>query len=123
MNVQFTNESEAKILIVDDKPENLSLLTGMLKGKGYIIRQLRNGKRVMPSVLSDAPDLILLDIMMPEPDGYKVCELLKAEEKARGIPVIYMRRSIRSERFLSAESITSPNRFRRKKCWLVSKHI
>ncbi len=56
MNVQFTNESEANIMIVDDEPENLSLLTGMLKGKGYIIRQLRNGKMVMPSVLSDAPE-------------------------------------------------------------------
>ncbi len=62
----------------------------MLKGKGYITRQVRNGKMVMPSVLSDAPDLILLDIMMPEPDGYKVCELLKAEEKTRDIPVIFI---------------------------------
>ncbi len=71
MNTQYAHEMEAKILIVDDKPENLRLLTGILKEKGYIVRQLRDGNMVMASALSAAPDLILLDIMMPETDGLR----------------------------------------------------
>jgi len=84
------DQSEAKILIVDDKPENLRLLTAILKKAGYIVRQLRSGKRVMASVLDAPPDLILLDIMMPEMDGYEVCRGLKAEERTRDIPVIFI---------------------------------
>ncbi|CAN2050061.1 histidine kinase [Candidatus Magnetomoraceae bacterium gMMP-1] len=90
MNTLHTDESESKILIVDDKPENLRLLTKILKEKGYIVRQLRNGKMVMSSVLSAPPDLILLDIMMPEINGYEVCNQLKAEEQTRNIPVIFI---------------------------------
>ncbi|CAN2043878.1 histidine kinase [Candidatus Magnetomoraceae bacterium gMMP-13] len=90
MNTLHTDESESKILIVDDKPENLRLLTKILKEKGYIVRQLRNEKMVMSSVLSAPPDLILLDIMMPEINGYEVCNQLKAEEQTRNIPVIFI---------------------------------
>jgi len=54
MNTQYMDQSEAKILIVDDKPENLRLLTAILKEAGYTVRQLQSGKMVMKSVL-DAP--------------------------------------------------------------------
>jgi len=84
------DQSEAKILIVDDKPENLRLLAAILKEAGYIVRQLRSGKMVLASVLDAPPDLILLDIMMPEIDGYEVCRGLKAEERTLGIPVIFI---------------------------------
>ncbi|MCP4108003.1 MAG: response regulator [Desulfobacteraceae bacterium] len=87
---QRADKSEAKILIVDDKPENLRLLTGILKEKGYTVRQLRNGDMVMSSVLTAPPDLILLDILMPETDGYEVCRQLKAKEQTRDIPVIFI---------------------------------
>jgi CheY-like chemotaxis protein len=90
MDTPPTDETEARILIVDDKPENLHLLTVILKQEGYAVRQLRNGKMVMSSVLSALPDLILLDIMMPETDGYDVCRQLKAEERTRDIPVIFI---------------------------------
>jgi len=90
MSTQHTDKSEAKILIVDDNPENLRLLTGILKEKGYIVRQLRDGKMVMPSALSTPPDLILLDILMPKTDGYETCRQLKAEEQTRDIPVIFI---------------------------------
>ncbi|MCP4691866.1 MAG: response regulator, partial [Desulfobacterales bacterium] len=52
MSIQQTNESDAKILIVDDKPENLRLLTGILKEKGYLVRQLRDGNMVLASAVS-----------------------------------------------------------------------
>jgi len=90
MSTKYTDKAEAKILIVDDKPENLRLLTVILKEDGYIIRTLRNGAMVMASVLTDLPDLILLDILMPETDGYEVCRQLKAEERTRDIPVIFI---------------------------------
>ncbi|MCP4688930.1 MAG: response regulator [Desulfobacterales bacterium] len=90
MSIQQIDESDAKILIVDDKPENLRLLTGILKEKGYLVRQLRDGNMVLASAVSAPPDLILLDIMMPDMDGYQVCGRLKAEERTRDIPVIFI---------------------------------
>ncbi len=90
MNAQHAHEPRAKILIVDDKPENLRLLTGILNAKGYVVRQLRDGNMVMASALSAPPDLILLDIMMPATDGCEVCMDLKSEERTRDIPVIFI---------------------------------
>ena len=90
MNTQYMDQSEAKILIVDDKPENLRLLTAILKKAGYIVRQLRSGKMVMSSVLNAPPDLILLDILMSEMDGYEVCRQLKENEQTSPIPVIFV---------------------------------
>ncbi len=89
-NMSTQHTDEPKILIVDDNPENLRLLSIILKEKGYSIRQLREGKMVMQSVLNSPPDLILLDIMMPETDGYEVCRQLKAEELTCDIPVIFI---------------------------------
>ncbi|MCP4629732.1 MAG: response regulator [bacterium] len=82
--------NKANILIVDDEPRNLHLLTVILKNARYSVRQLRSGKMVLSSVLSAPPDLILLDILMPEIDGYEVCRQLKAEEQTRDIPVIFI---------------------------------
>ncbi len=82
--------SESNILIVDDKPENLRLLSKILKEKGYKVRSLRKGQMVFSSVLNSPPDIILLDIMMPEMDGYEVCQQLKADEQTRDIPIIFI---------------------------------
>jgi two-component system sensor histidine kinase EvgS len=82
--------SESNILIVDDNPQNLRLLSGILKQKGHTVRSLRKGQMVMSSVLNSPPDIILLDIMMPEMDGYEVCRQLKADERTSGIPVIFI---------------------------------
>ncbi|MEP0853101.1 EAL domain-containing protein [Trichocoleus sp. FACHB-40] len=78
------------ILIVDDTPENLRLLSKMLTKEGYNIRKALNGQMALTAVQSVVPDLILLDIMMPNMDGYQVCKHLKADPKTAEIPVIFL---------------------------------
>ncbi|GAK54893.1 PAS modulated sigma54 specific transcriptional regulator, Fis family [Candidatus Vecturithrix granuli] len=78
------------ILIVDDTPDNLRLLAGILEEQGYDIRPASSGSRALAAVQSERPDLILLDIKMPDMSGYEVCEQLKAAEETRDIPVIFI---------------------------------
>jgi signal transduction histidine kinase len=78
------------ILIVDDTPANLRLLAEMLSAQGYRVRPAPNGDRALATIRKELPDLILLDIMMPEMDGFEVCRRLKADEHARGVPVIFI---------------------------------
>ena len=78
------------IMVVDDTPANLRLLTGMLKERGYKVRPVSSGKFALQTAKHDPPDLILLDIIMPEMNGYEVCECLKADEQLSGIPVIFI---------------------------------
>lgn len=78
------------ILVVDDTLENLKLLTEMLQEQGYIIRPARNGKLALRAVAKDPPDLILLDINMPEMDGYEVCQNIKADERLKDIPILFI---------------------------------
>jgi serine phosphatase RsbU (regulator of sigma subunit) len=80
----------ASILAVDDTPANLQVLTGMLKGRGYKVRPVPSGKLALLAAQRDPPDLILLDINMPEMNGYEVCEHLKADNKLKGIPIIFI---------------------------------
>jgi phosphoserine phosphatase RsbU/P len=80
----------ASILVVDDTPANLQVLAGMLKDRGYKVRPVPSGKLALLAAGRDPPDLILLDINMPEMDGYEVCEHLKADDKLRGIPIIFI---------------------------------
>lgn len=80
----------ADILIVDDTPENLRLLSVMLAQEGYKVRQAINGTIALNAVRRMAPDLILLDIMMPELDGYEVCLALKADPETTNIPIIFL---------------------------------
>ncbi|MFS8117112.1 MAG: PAS domain-containing protein [Microcoleus sp.] len=78
------------ILIVDDHPESLRLLSQVLSKRGYKVRPTRDGKLALKFARSTPPDLILLDIMMPGMDGYQVCEQLKACTKTKDIPVIFI---------------------------------
>jgi len=80
----------ADILIVDDNPDNLRLLSEILTEKEYKVRPAASGEMALISIRSSLPDLILLDILMPDLDGYEVCRLLKAEEKTRDVPVIFL---------------------------------
>src|ERR1700674_4506915 len=80
----------ASILVVDDTPANLQVLAGMLKDRGYRVRPVPSGKLALMAAQHDPPDLILLDINMPEMNGYEVCEHLKADDKLKGIPVIFI---------------------------------
>jgi PleD family two-component response regulator len=78
------------ILIVDDTPANLRLLSGMLAEQGYRVRLAPNGKLALMSARANPPDLILLDIKMPGLNGYEVCERLKADPRTSDIPVIFI---------------------------------
>src|SRR5687768_5071584 len=80
----------ASILVVDDTPANLQVLAGMLKDRGYKVRPVPGGKLALLAARRDPPDLILLDINMPEMNGYEVCEQLKADDALKGIPVIFI---------------------------------
>lgn len=77
-------------MVVDDKPANLRLLEKMLSEKGYRVRIFPKGEMALASARKDPPDLILLDINMPELDGYEVCRRLKAEERTENLPVIFI---------------------------------
>src|SRR5437764_7713815 len=80
----------ASILVVDDTPANLQVLAGMLKDRGYKVRPVPSGKLALLAAGRDPPDLILLDINMPEMSGYEVCEQLKADDNLKRIPVIFI---------------------------------
>jgi PAS domain S-box-containing protein len=78
------------ILIVDDSPSNLELLTGILRREGYGVRLASDGEQALLAVQTRHPDLVLLDIRLPGMDGYEICRRLKASEDTRGIPVIFI---------------------------------
>lgn len=78
------------ILIVDDTIENLNVLAGMLKTKGYIVRPVPSGKLALLAARNKKPDIILLDINMPIMDGYEVCSILKADPALKDVPVIFI---------------------------------
>jgi putative two-component system response regulator len=80
----------ATVLVVDDTPDNLVLMSGLLKDE-YRVKVANSGERALKIAISEgAPDLILLDIMMPEMDGYEVCKRLKDYPQTRRIPVIFL---------------------------------
>src|SRR3984957_6136617 len=83
-------DSPASILVVDDVSANLRVLAGMLKDRGYKVRPVPSGELALLAARKDPPDLILLDINMPEMNGYEVCQHLKADETLRGIPIIFI---------------------------------
>ncbi len=78
------------ILIVDDTPVNLRVLAQLLDNQGYETRLMPGGARALSSIQNKLPDLILLDIMMPDMDGYQVCRALKANPLTQDIPVIFI---------------------------------
>lgn len=83
------HKQHSTILVVDDEPNNLKLLQQIL-GDHYILKFANNGKNALTGAVKHTPDLILLDIMMPEIDGYEVCEKLKENPVTATIPVIFV---------------------------------
>ena len=83
-------EQTKRILIVDDSPADLRLLANTLSAEGYIVHPASEGRLALEFVQATLPDLILLDITMPDMDGYQVCASLKAEECTREVPVIFI---------------------------------
>jgi adenylate cyclase len=90
MNSNQSPTSSAIILIVDDTPDNVRLLSTILTEQGYQVRKALNGQRALATVQELPPNLILLDVMMPEMNGYEVCAQLKASPKTSSIPVIFL---------------------------------
>ena len=80
----------SKILMVDDSPDNLRLLTLVLKRGGLVPRPVTSGRQAIKAAQADPPDLILLDVRMPEMSGVEVCQHFKQDERLRGIPVIFI---------------------------------
>src|SRR5712691_868483 len=80
----------SKILVVDDEPFNVDYLEQELEDLGYETVAAANGKEALDKVATEAPDLILLDVMMPVMDGFTVCRTLKADEETRLIPIVIM---------------------------------
>jgi signal transduction histidine kinase len=80
----------ANVLVVDDTLENLRLLSSMLGARGYEVRAVTSGRQALQAAERDPPDLILLDINMPEMNGYEVCERFKAHAALKEIPVIFL---------------------------------
>ena len=86
----MNHTGKPRVLIVDDAPQNLHMLMELLKDD-YELSPAKDGKTALAKALGDpAPDLILLDIIMPGMDGYEVCRRLKENESARSIPVIFL---------------------------------
>jgi PAS domain S-box-containing protein len=84
------NKQDIKILIVDDEPNNLRFLSQVLTAKGYQVQRAISGKLVLDAKFLPPPNLILLDIKMPDMDGYEVCRQLKAKPDTRDIPIIFI---------------------------------
>ena len=81
---------EPRLLLVDDNPINLNVLCELLETRGYNISIALGGRQALEIAAQSPPDLVLLDVMMPEIDGYEVCRRLKAEQATRDIPVVFI---------------------------------
>ncbi|MGK7918228.1 MAG: response regulator [Prochloraceae cyanobacterium] len=90
MNKTPTQADKGDLLIVDDKIDNLRLLFTTLSQEGYEVRRVLSGKQALKAIEFEPPDLILLDIKMPDMDGYEVCSRLKQNQNTREIPVIFL---------------------------------
>jgi CheY-like chemotaxis protein len=88
--INYDDFAALDILVVDDNVENLKLLVSLLSGAGYKVRPASSGELALRSVQAKPPTLILLDVLMPDIDGYEVCRRLKADEKTFPIPIIFI---------------------------------
>lgn len=80
----------ARILAVDDSPTVLEMLTSILESGGYSVITATDGAEALEMARAERPDLILLDVMLPKLDGYRVCRLLKFDQHYRAIPIIML---------------------------------
>ena len=121
MAIDYSLISEnADILVVDDTLENLTLLTDLLQRSNYHVRPVPSGRLALQAARSRKPDLVLLDITMPEMDGYEVCRHLKEDKDLKDIPVLFISAVTQSEEKVKAfevggvDFISKPFRLDRK---------
>ncbi len=91
----------AKILLVDDQPKNLLALNAMLEPLGQEVVQASSGKEALRYLLRDDFALVLLDVQMPVLDGYEVAELIRARERSRAVPIIFLTAIHRDQRLVA----------------------
>ena len=94
----------ATILVVDDLPQNVRLLEAVLAPRGYAIATATSGREALERLASDPIDLVLLDIVMPEMDGYEVCRALRADAATRFLPVVMITASGEQEKVAAIEA-------------------
>lgn len=82
--------NKKKVMIVDDEAHIVELVKVVLEDTSYEILEAYDGEEAMAKIISEKPDLILLDIMLPRMDGYEVCKRLKADEATKSIPVVML---------------------------------
>ncbi|MBD2516702.1 EAL domain-containing protein [Nostoc sp. FACHB-973] len=117
MNYEHLDSYKKDILIVDDMPDNLRVLSSILTREGYNVRKALNWQMALTATQTVLPDLILLDIMMPEVDGYEICQTFKAWELTADIPVIFISAlddvfdKVKAFRVGGADYITKPFEF------------
>ncbi len=90
MHLHQNPNDKGNVLVVDDTPDNLRLLSAMLSTQGYEVRKALNGKMALTACQMLLPDVILLDINMPDMNGYEVCKLLKAGDATSEVPIIFI---------------------------------
>ena len=88
--IERFSDTRSKILLVDDEIDTLLPLKRSLEAEDYIVVGASNGKEALIKAKTEIPDIILLDLMMPEMDGYEVCEKLKKDPMTKNIPVIML---------------------------------
>jgi adenylate cyclase len=98
------SNDRARILVVDDVPENVRLLEAVLDAHGYDVIAATDGNAALDLALSASPDLVLLDVMMPPPDGLAVCRQLRQQEETALLPVIMLTASEGSEKTTAIEA-------------------
>jgi DNA-binding response OmpR family regulator len=98
------SEYEARILVVDDVPENVRLLEAVLAARAYDVVSAVNGASALEAAKSQKPDLILLDLVMPDIDGYTVCRRLRADDETAMLPVIMVTSSVGAEKTRAIEA-------------------
>jgi len=83
-------EQSSEILIVDDNPENLRVLGNMLSKEGYTVRVAKTGKQALASIEKSSPELLLLDVHLPEMNGFEVCQTIKANVLHKNLPIVFL---------------------------------
>jgi DNA-binding response OmpR family regulator len=91
---------DSVILIVDDLPSNIQLVASILRGAGYQVLPATGGQQALHCARNPPPDLILLDLVMPEIDGFEVCRRLKADPETSAIPVIFLTAAVESQQIV-----------------------
>ncbi len=113
-NTEFSLQKGLQLLIIDDMPTNIRLAAFALKEQGYTILAAGSGQQGIAIAQAKQPDLILLDIMMPEMDGYEVCRILKQDKITADIPIIFLTASTDTDSIVkgfdlgAADYITKP---------------